>query len=88
MFSFHQIARAQLNKTVGSVADSLALLSTGITMDLENKNDQQINFSFHMYFYLCLQYGTVNTHTHTHTHTHTQKETIHSVLFWFDTVNV
>ena len=29
MFSFHQIARAQLNKTVGSVADSLALLSTG-----------------------------------------------------------
>ena len=39
MLSFHQIAHAQLNKTVGSVADSLALLNTGITMNLENKND-------------------------------------------------
>ena len=42
MFSFHQNAHAQLNKTVGSVADSLASIEyRGCDCPRKNQNNKQ-----------------------------------------------
>ena len=100
MFSFHQNARAQLNKTVGSVADSLASVEyRGCDCPRKTKITNKVLSFFPTCIYL--QYGTwtytimvththahthARTHAHTHTHTHTHILQQHAIKI--DTIHM